>query len=82
MTRKENRRKLIAGSATLVLLLSLFVFVSSALAGVQKLTLCHVPPGNPDNPQTITVGEPGYHAHLRQHDLDYGGECSDEPPPD
>lgn len=43
--------------------------------GVGKVTICHVPPGNPDNAHTITVGAPGAAAHLRQHDGDFIGPC-------
>lgn len=32
-----------------------------------KVTICHRPPGNPDNAHTITVGEPAVQAHLRNH---------------
>ncbi len=36
--------------------------------GVPKVTICHIPPGNPDNPQTITVGSPAVPAHLAHGD--------------
>jgi len=45
--------------------------------GTLQVTICHNPPGNPDNPQTITVGEP---AVLNAH-LDHGdtlGACPEE----
>lgn len=32
-----------------------------------KVTICHRPPGNPDNAHTITIGEPAVQAHLRNH---------------
>jgi hypothetical protein len=34
----------------------------------EGVTLCHVPPGNPDNAHTITVGTPAVRAHLRHGD--------------
>lgn len=43
--------------------------------GEEKVTICHVPPGNPANAHTITVGRPGAEAHLRQHSGDYIGAC-------
>lgn len=35
--------------------------------GVVKVTICHYPPGNPANVQTITVGEPAVDPHVRLH---------------
>ncbi len=37
-------------------------------AGVQQVTICHIPPGNPDNPQTITIGAPAVNPHLNHGD--------------
>jgi len=36
--------------------------------GVELVTLCHIPPGNPANPQTITVAEPSVQAHKAHGD--------------
>ena len=33
-----------------------------------KVTLCHIPPGNPDAAHTITVGAPAVDAHLAHGD--------------
>ena len=33
------------------------------------VTLCHIPPGNPANRHTITVGENAVHSHLNHGDL-------------
>jgi hypothetical protein len=46
-------------------------------AAVQyKFTLCHLPPGNPGNRHSITVGsEQAVEAHLRNHSGDHPGEC-------
>lgn len=33
-----------------------------------KVTICHIPPGNPANAHTITVGAPAVPAHLRHGD--------------
>jgi hypothetical protein len=44
-----------------------------------KVNICHLPPGNPGNPQNISVGAPAVRAHL-----DHGdklGACPDAPPP-
>jgi hypothetical protein len=36
--------------------------------GAAKVTICHIPPGNPDNAHTITVGAPAVPAHLAHGD--------------
>jgi hypothetical protein len=49
----------------------------------KKTTICHVPPGNPDNAHTLCIGNAAVRAHLRNHD-DYLGPCKREnpcPPP-
>ncbi len=38
-----------------------------------KVTVCHIPPGNPDNAHTITVGAPALDAHLGHGDTQ--GAC-------
>jgi hypothetical protein len=42
-----------------------------------KVTICHVPPGNPNNAHTITVGESAVLTHMTQHG-DTIGPCSGE----
>jgi hypothetical protein len=37
-------------------------------AGVTKVDVCHIPPGNPENAHTITVGSPAVAAHLAHGD--------------
>jgi hypothetical protein len=44
--------------------------------GEAKVTICHIPPGNPDNPHTITVGESAVDAHLAHGD--YEGPCEED----
>jgi len=39
----------------------------------EKNTICHVPPGNPDNPQTITISENAWQAHEKHGDTI--GDC-------
>jgi len=41
---------------------------ASCRRSAKKVTLCHVPPGNPDHPVTISVGEAAVPAHLRHGD--------------
>ncbi|OQY26488.1 MAG: hypothetical protein B6244_13340 [Candidatus Cloacimonetes bacterium 4572_55] len=45
-----------------------------------RITMCHVPPGNPDNPQTLSIAYPAYlsgHSH-DQHPMDHYGSCENE----
>ena len=46
---------------------------------VEKVTICHIPPGNPDNAHTITVGAPAVPAHLAEHG-DSIGPCPEPSP--
>ena len=39
-----------------------------------KVTICHIPPGNPQNAHEITIGEPAVAAHIRDHG-DSVGPC-------
>jgi hypothetical protein len=43
-----------------------------------KRTICHCPPGNPDNCHTIRVGSKAADAHLRNHPGDTEGACDDD----
>jgi hypothetical protein len=43
---------------------------------LQKIILCHVPPGNPNNPQTICVSPSAIPSHLANHPGDCIGPCS------
>lgn len=51
----------------------------AAGGGEEKVTICHRPPGNPENEHTIVVGAPAVPAHLAHGD-DLG-ECGFQPPP-
>jgi hypothetical protein len=46
--------------------------------GVEKVTICHVPPGNPENAHTITVGSPAVPAHMAHGDSE--GACTEPSP--
>ena len=48
----------------------------------EGVTICHIPPGNPANAHTITVGEPAVKAHLRHGDTLGACDGSSEPTPD
>jgi cysteine-rich repeat protein len=50
-------------------LLAMVVLAFPGAAGAdEKVTLCHVPPGNPANAHTITVGEAAVRAHVAHGD--------------
>lgn len=44
--------------------------------GEVKVTICHIPPGNPANAHTITVGAPAVAAHLAHGDTI--GDCDED----
>jgi hypothetical protein len=56
--------------------------------GGQKVTLCHVPPGNPSNAHTISVGSPAVGSHMAHGDSlgscpttcggESGGTCDED----
>ena len=52
----------------------------SAQTAVPKVTICHVPPGNPANAHTITIGAPAVPHHLSNHPGDHIGPCSTPTP--
>ena len=41
-----------------------------------KVVICHIPPGNPDNPQTISISEDDVQEHIDKHG-DFRGPCED-----
>lgn len=51
----------------------------AAKGGTAKVTICHIPPGNPANAHTITVSEKAVPAHLAHGDT--LGPCLPPPPP-
>ena len=42
----------------------------------EKVTICHRPPGNPSNGQTLRLPRSAAEAHLRNHPYDSRGACS------
>ena len=52
----------------------------SISGGAEKVTICHLPPGNPANTQTLSVGSPAVKAHLAHGD--HLGSCVEVPPLD
>src|SRR4051794_34880802 len=52
-----------------------------ALSDPKKCTICHVPPGNPPNARTLSIGCSAVQAHLRNHPGDCLGPCPCQPTP-
>ena len=61
-------------TTTIVLTLLLALASLPAFAG-NKVDVCHLPPGNPDNWHTISVSENALNAHLGHGDLE--GSCAE-----
>jgi len=65
---------------SIILLSGTFGFVlsnSASAAPDPKVTICHFPPGNQPNVQTITVGFTSVPFHVVLHG-DYVGDCTDD----
>lgn len=43
--------------------------------GQDGIAICHVPPGNPENPLSLCVGAPAVNPHMEQHEDDSCGVC-------
>ena len=41
----------------------------------KKRTICHVPPGNPSNPETLCISKKAVKKHFNKHPGDYCGPC-------
>ena len=51
----------------------------TAFAGGEKVTICHVPPGDPENAHEIVVSASAVAAHLANHEGDAIGPCETPP---
>jgi len=60
---------------------SFWMTSAPAAKAEEKCTICHVPPGNPNHPQTLTIGCSAVQAHLRNHPGDCLGPCPCQPTP-
>ena len=63
--KKENG--FVKGWKNLLGRISGFGFFGFKRGGKEKVTICHIPPGNPENAHTITVGAPAVRAHVANH---------------
>jgi hypothetical protein len=75
----------ICGSSLVAVAIGLFYFaiwMAPRLARAEdKCTICHCPPGNPNNCHTLNVGCSAVDAHLKNHPGDCLGPCPCQPTP-
>lgn len=55
---------------------------NSGKGGSDKVTICHVPPGNPSNAHYITVSRSAVAAHIAHGDFEAACYKSPPPPPE
>jgi hypothetical protein len=60
-------------STTILIAAGVLLLGSTAMAGAPKGAICHIPPSNPNNPRSISVGPSAVPAHLAHGDT--LGEC-------
>lgn len=77
--RVRSTMSAIAFGARLGLLSTALLAITTIAQGETQVTLCHVPPDNPGNAHTISVGESAVGAHLAHGDR--LGSCSGTCPP-
>ncbi len=61
---------------------TLVVSAAVSVSAASKVTICHIPPGNPGNAHTIAVGEPAVAAHVANHGDTLGACETDNHPPE
>lgn len=71
-----NRMKTFAWATALIV-----ATTAVAAAAAPKVTICHIPPGNPGNAHTISVGEPAVAKHVANHGDTLGACDVDNQPP-
>jgi hypothetical protein len=62
---------------TLLVAAGVLLLGSAAMAGAPKVNVCHIPPGNPGNPHSISVAASAVPAHLAHGDHLVGAEVCD-----
>ncbi|MDQ6951735.1 MAG: hypothetical protein Q9M26_08730 [Mariprofundales bacterium] len=75
-TMKNSAPKLLTMLCASVL--SIFALASIGYADSDEVTICHVPPGNPSNPQTLEISEHAVSAHIGVHAGDHLGACTSD----
>lgn len=77
MTRNSGWVARLGLVTSVLAVLALAVAAPLGAGGVPKVTICHIPPGNPDNAHEITVGLPAVVMHVLLHG-DLIGSCEEE----
>lgn len=72
-------KRILVGLGAVLLLALLAAPSGSPAVADHKITICHIPPGNPDNAHTITIAMAALPAHLVLHG-DSIGACLPPPP--
>lgn len=73
------KKNLLVIGAVLGVVLFLFAFTTNPRKndqGDHKITICHIPPGNPDNAHEITIDESALPAHLAHGDTEGSCPCT------
>jgi hypothetical protein len=73
------RTMLVSFTAVMLLVSAGTVFAGDNSNTDHKITICHIPPGDPGNAHTIVIDESAWPAHEAHGD--YIGECQKQPPP-
>lgn len=72
------KRFVFVAAAAAVAFLSISASPAVAVSNANKVVICHIPPGNPENAHTIVVSENALPAHLAHGDTE--GPCPSYPP--
>jgi hypothetical protein len=62
-------------AARTIIIFGFGLLVGSPALARDKVQVCHVPNGNPENAQDISISEKAAEAHLRNHEGDMLGAC-------
>ncbi|ATX80136.1 hypothetical protein Ga0123461_1723 [Mariprofundus aestuarium] len=65
----SNSIRFISRIFTVAAIAALTVSNAYASGHTEKVAICHLPPGNPENVQNIEIGEPAVEAHLAHGDI-------------
>lgn len=60
---------------SIILAVGALIVPTIGASAADKVVICHVPPGNPDNAHTIEIAKRALPAHFRGHPDDYLGPC-------
>ncbi len=76
-----NRNLTIAAIAMVAVIMGMSAFAPAmadkpGTVNEDKVQICHFPPGNPDNPRTISISEDDVQEHIDEHG-DFVGNCED-----